>query len=274
MPELPEAEYMVRRLRESAPAARITRVRILRESSAEGALARHARGLITGYSRRAKNVLIHLDTGYTLRIQLGMTGHIYWTPNHRQPPRFTRIAFILETGAALVFEDARVFGSAAALLTTRLPEILAAYGPEPLDPAFHWRHLQTAARGLRQEVKPFLMDQRRLAGLGNIWAAEALFAARIHPARPVPTLAEEDWRALHRAIRATLRRAIANTFKVTARPEEFPEADLLTVAVYGRAGLPCRRCRTPILREVQAARATFYCPACQAVAAPPASPLL
>jgi formamidopyrimidine-DNA glycosylase len=273
MPELPEAEYMVRRLRECAPAARITRVRILRESAAEGALARHARGLITGYGRRAKNVLIHLDTGYTIRIQLGMTGHVYWTPNHRRLPRFTRIAFIVETGAALVFEDARVFGAATAHPTARLPEILADYGPEPLDPTFRWSDLQSAAHGLRQPVKPFLMDQRRVAGLGNIWAAEALFAARIHPARPVSTLDDQDWRALHRSIRATLRRAIANTFKVTSSPDEFPEADLLTASVYGRAGLPCRRCRTPIVREIQAARATYYCPRCQPVAALPATPL-
>jgi formamidopyrimidine-DNA glycosylase len=204
MPELPEAEYMVRRLRECAPAARITRVRILRESAAEGALARHARGLITGYGRRAKNVLIHLDTGYTIRIQLGMTGHVYWTPNHRRLPRFTRIAFIVETGAALVFEDARVFGAATAHPTARLPEILADYGPEPLDPTFRWSDLQSAAHGLRQPVKPFLMDQRRVAGLGNIWAAEALFAARIHPARPVSTLGGEVREWLNRAVSKTV----------------------------------------------------------------------
>lgn len=267
MPELPEAEYMVRRLRECATAATIVKTRVLRESVAappgSATLARRCRGAIAGYERRAKNVLIHLKTGWTLRIQLGMTGHVYCTPDARRLPRFTRIAWTLDTGAALVFEDARAFGRVALHPSSELPAVLAGYGPEPLDPRFRWRDLHAAAQGLRQPVKPFLMDQRRIAGLGNIWAAEALFAAGIHPARTVDRIAEAQWRALHRAIRATLRRAIANTFKVTAAPEEFPEADLLRVSVYGRAGAPCRRCRQPIVRQVQAARATYFCPSCQ-----------
>lgn len=267
MPELPEAEYMVRRLRECAPAAAIVKARILRESVVAppgGAVfARRSRGHIAGYERRAKNVLIHLETGWTLRVQLGMTGHVYCIPDARRLPRFTRVAWTLDSGAALVFEDARAFGCVAPHPTSELPAVLAVYGPEPLDPRFRWRDLHAAARGLRQPVKPFLMDQRRIAGLGNIWAAEALFAAGIHPARPVDTLAEAHWRSLYRAIRSTLRRAIANTFKVTAAPEEFPEADLLRVSVYGRAGAPCRRCRQLIVRQLQAARATYFCPSCQ-----------
>jgi formamidopyrimidine-DNA glycosylase len=263
MPELPEAEYMVRRLREAAPEARIERVRVLRESVVEGALAKRARGGVTGYARRAKNVLIHLDTGWTLRIQLGMTGHVYPWAGSAEWPRFTRVAFVLEGGGALVFEDSRTFGTVSAVRTDDLPAVLAGYGPEPLDVGFRWQDLRAAARGLRQEVKPFLMDQRRVAGLGNIWAAEVLFGARIHPARRVETLGEGEWKALHRAVRATLRRAIANTMKVTAGPEEFPEADLLLTGVYGRAGQACRRCGAVVERVVQAARATFYCPGCQ-----------
>jgi formamidopyrimidine-DNA glycosylase len=267
MPELPEAEYMVRRLREAAPGASIVRTRVLRESVAAppgGALlARRARGRVTGYDRRAKNVLIHLETGWSIRIQLGMTGHVYFVPDARTPPRFARLLLVLECGGALVFEDARTLGSAAIHRTRELSEVLARYGPEPLDPRFRWTQLQAAARGLRQPVKPFLMDQRRIAGLGNIWAAEALFAAGIHPARSVETLDGADWKALHRAIRSTLRRAIANTFKVTRAPEEFPEADLLRVNVYGRENAPCRRCRQPVQRRIQAARATYFCGACQ-----------
>lgn len=264
MPELPEAEYMVRRLREGAPEARIVRVRVLRESVADGALERRGRGRVTGYARRAKNVLIHLDTRWTVRIQLGMTGHVYPVASTKQLPRFTRVVFVLESGGALVFEDARVFGAVGASPTAELPRLLAGYGPEPLDPKFRWQHLREAAEGARGPVKPFLMDQGRVAGLGNIWAAEALFAAGIHPARSVAELADDEWKALHRSIRATLRKAIANTFRVTARAEEFPEADLLTVNVYGRAGQHCRRCGTPVQRIVQAGRSTFWCPVCQA----------
>ena len=267
MPELPEAEYMVRRLREYAPDAVIRTARVLRESVAAppgaSALARRARGRVTGYERRAKNVLIHLDTGWSIRIQLGMSGHVYWVRSAKQPPRFTRVLFLLQGGAAIVFEDARTFGSAAVHRTQDLAEILADYGPEPLDAAFRWTDLRDAARNLRQPVKPFLLDQRRVAGLGNIWAAESLFAAGIHPERGTGTLTEQEWRALHRGIRSTLRRAIANTFKVTKAPEEFPEADLLQANVYGRAGLPCPGCPHPVARAIQAARSTYWCPQCQ-----------
>ncbi len=107
------------------------------------------------------------------------------------------------------------------------------------------------------------MDQRRIAALGDIWAAESLFAARLAPQRGVHTLAAAEWKALHAAIRRTLRRAIENTFRVTARPEEFPEADLLRLSVYGRAGEPCRRCRAPVRRQVEGGRATYFCAACQ-----------
>ncbi|MBE7544485.1 MAG: hypothetical protein M9913_21340 [Bryobacteraceae bacterium] len=263
MPELPEAEYMVRRLREAAPGVRITKVRVLRKTVAEGALAKRALGSVTSYARRAKNVLIHLDTGWTARIRLGMTGHVYPVAQAGEWPRFTRVAFVLEGGGALVFEDARTFGTVSAVRTEQLAEVLAGYGPEPLDAGFRWQGLRAAARGLRLEVKPFLMDQRRVAGLGNIWAAEALFGARIHPARRVDSLGEGEWKALHRSVRATLRQAIENTMKVTAGPEEFPEADLLLTRVYGRAGQACRRCGSVVERVVQAARATFYCPGCQ-----------
>lgn len=263
MPELPEAEYMVRRLQEYAADARIVSAKILRAGFAGPEVARRARGRVTGYARRAKNVLVHLDTGWTVRIQLGMTGHVYWVEDARRLPRHTRLLFRLEDGQGIVFEDARVFGSVEAHRTEALGEVFAAYGPEPLDPAFSWRDLAAAAQGLQIGVKPFLLDQRRVAGLGNIWAAESLFAARLHPARPAGDVTEAEWRRLRTAIRLTLQRAIRNTFRVTSRPEEFPEADLLLLAVYGREGQPCRRCGAPVLRKVQAGRATFYCKVCQ-----------
>ena len=263
MPELPEAEYMVRRLEEYAAGARIVSAKILRPGFAAPEVARRARGPVAGYSRRAKNVLLHLASGWTVRIQLGMTGHVYWVPDARRVPAHTRVLFRLAGGAGIAFEDARMFGSVAVHPTAGLPEVFAEYGPEPLDPRFTWRDLRDAAHGLKTGVKPFLLDQKRVAGLGNIWAAESLFAARIHPARPAGKLTPAEWKILRAAIRRTLTRAIRNAFRVTSRPEEFPEADLLLLSVYGREGEPCRRCRTPILRSVQAGRATFHCPACQ-----------
>lgn len=267
MPELPEAEYMVRRLEECAPHAHIRRVRILRDSLVEpqGApyVRRYARGTVRQYARRAKNVLLHLETGWTVRIQLGMTGHCYWIANPSAPPLHTRVLFLLAQGGALAFEDARTFGSVHVHRQAELGDVFRSYGPEPLDPEFRWTDLRDAAAGLRLPLKLFLMDQRRIAGLGNIWAAESLFAARLAPQRGVDTMAAAEWRALHAAIRRTLRRAIHNAFRVTSRPEEFPEADLLRLSVYGRADEPCRRCRTPVRRQVEGGRATYFCAACQ-----------
>lgn len=268
MPELPEAEYMVRRLREYASGAAIRRTRVLRPGFPAPA---RLKGAITGYSRRAKNVLIHLEGGRVARIQLGMTGHVYWVADAKAPPRFTRVVFELDSGAALVFEDSRVFGSVELHKEADLPAVFRGYGPEPLDPAFRWEELKSSSARSRGPVKPMLLDQSKVAGLGNIWAAESLFRARIHPAHPVHLLADEEWRRLHRAIRDTLARAIENTFKVARRPEEFPDGDLLWLNVYGREGKPCRRCRAAVARFAQAARSTFYCPGCQKLPATPPS---
>ena len=253
---------MVRRLAEFAPAARIERVRILRAGVAPALLTRRAKGLVRGYSRRAKNVLIHLDHDWTIRIQLGMTGHVYWIPDARELPSHTRVAFVLAEGA-IAFQDPRVFGSVEIHPAAALAEVFEGYGPEPLDAAFTWRDLAARAAGRSGPVKPFLLDQSRVAGLGNIWAAEALFRAGILPWRTVNTLSGPDWQRLHRAIRRVLEQAIARTLRVTSGPEEFPEADLLAAAVYGRAGEPCRKCQRPILRRTQAGRSTYFCGDCQ-----------
>ncbi len=263
MPELPEAEYMVQRLREYAAGADIRRIRILRPGFPAPP---RVRGRIAAYGRRAKNVLIHLETGQTLRIQLGMTGHVYWIPRAAAPPRFTRVLFELEDASAIAFEDSRVFGAVELHPTSALEEVFRDYGPEPLDASFTWRDLQSSAARAKGPIKPFLLDQSRIAGLGNIWAAESLFRARLHPAHPVYQISPPAWRRLHAAIRRTLARAIENTFKVTSRPEEFPDADLLWLNVYGREAKPCRSCRTPIARETQAGRSTFFCPRCQPAA--------
>lgn len=261
MPELPEAEYMVRRLRESpGVGARVKRA-VVRD---EG-IARRLRGReIVNYFRRAKNVLVEFSGGWVLRVQLGMTGHIYAWKDARNLPRFTRAHWELEGGGAIVFEDARTFGSWELHPKQNLAVVFSAYGPEPLDPAWRWQDLRAAAERSRGPVKPFLLDQSRVAGLGNIWAAEALWEARIDPFRSVAELQDKEWKRLHGAIRAVLAEAIEGTFAVTSRPEEFPDADLLQCRVYGRENQACRRCRrVNIVRLPQAGRSTFLCPSCQ-----------
>ncbi len=259
---------MVRRLVECATGVRIREATVLRASliapQSPDDLAETVRGRkVVGYARRAKNVLLHLDRGWTLRVQLGMTGHFYWVPDARVLPRFTRVWFGLSNRAALVFEDARTFGNVHLHRTEELAAVFADYGPEPLDEGFTWQQLKGSGARAKGPIKPFLLDQSKVVGLGNIWAAESLYAARIAPGRAIPEMDDAAWKALHRAIRKTLSAAIENTFRVTRSGEEFPEADLLACAVYGRLGEACRRCKGPIERFVQAGRSTFHCPACQ-----------
>ncbi len=270
MPELPEAEYMVRRLRESpGTGVTVARARVLRASlvapQSAALVTRHLKGRrIVDYSRRAKNVLLHFEDGWTARVQLGMTGHVYIWPQGKELPRFSRVALDLEDGRAIVFEDARTFGNFHIHRTDDLPEVLAAYGPEPLDDAWRWEMLRESARRSSGPVKPFLLDQTRVVGLGNIWAAEALWEARISPFRALPSLTDAEWKRLHAAIRKVLSKAIDGAFAVTRSAEEFPEADLLQCRVYGRESQACKRCRSlAVLRQTQAGRSTFYCANCQ-----------
>ncbi len=268
MPELPEAEYMVRRLRETGGGT-IAKVEILRPGMTGGQPARTlaklaARQPIVGFGRRAKSVLIELGNGHTIRIRLGMSGHVYHVRDTGILPRFTRIAFLLEQGGALAFEDARTFGDVTIHANERLPEVFADLGQEPLEAAFTAASLTEALRGTRAPIKPLLLDQRRVVGLGNIWAAEALWQSRIHPATPTRDLTAKQLKALHRAIVDVLTKAVENTFKATQTGADFPEADLLAVAVYQRDGQPCRRCKRPVERVIQAGRSTFFCPKCQA----------
>ncbi len=264
MPELPEAEYMVRRL-QVAPGPGVEVARAV-TPTIPAPLTRQLRGVrIAGYARRAKNVLLHFENGWTLRVQLGMTGHIYAWADRRQLPRFTRAHLELSAGGVIVFEDARKFGSLSLLRSEDLPSAFANYGPEPLDASWTWQQLRDSAAKARGPVKPFLLDQSRVVGLGNIWAAEALWEARLSPFRLLPTLRDSEWKRLHAAIRKVLAQAIAGTFEVTQNAEEFPDADLLTCRVYGRAEQPCRRCRgaAQVQRETQAGRSTFFCARCQ-----------
>jgi formamidopyrimidine-DNA glycosylase len=192
-----------------------------------------------------------------------MTGHVYPTGDARTSPRFTRVSFDLAGGGAIVFEDARTLGGVTVHNAGDLAAALSCYGPEPLEAGFRWQDLRRRADGLSLPVKQFLLDPSRVAGLGNIWAAEALFHAGVHPARSVRMLEAAEWRRLHAAIRRTLSRAIENALKVTTAPEEFPEADLLRLAVYGRKGEPCRKCGCPVQRTLMGGRSTYSCPGCQ-----------
>lgn len=262
VPELPEVETLARSLAPRLRGRRILRVRILAPRIAATAprqLSLRLRGrIIAALSRKGKYLLLSLDDGSVLTLHLGMTGSLRW--NGRCGPH-TRALFWLE-GGRLLFDDPRQFGRIR--LDSAPPAPVAQLGPDALEitPAEFVARL----RQRRGRIKSLLMDQRVLAGVGNIYADEALFRARIHPAARPADLSLRQLRQLHRALSAVLREAIAaggssvsDYVDADGRPGWFQFAH----RVYRRTGLPCPRCRTPIRRMLIAQRGTHYCPRCQ-----------
>jgi formamidopyrimidine-DNA glycosylase len=167
-------------------------------------------------------------------------------------PRFARAELLLRGGRRVVLDDARALSTVDVHPAHTPPRL--ALGPEPDDPALSPVALATSLAGRRVPIKVALLDQRIIAGLGNIYAAEALWRARIDPRAPASALGEPALRRILAGARAVIRRATG---------ARYTDSDASRLDVYGRAGRPCRRCRTAITRIVQAGRSTFFCPSCQ-----------
>ena len=273
MPELPEVET-VRRMLETHLVGRTVRsVRLsglkLREPVPR-ALPRQIRGrTLTGVRRHGKYLLIDLSGSLTIVSHLGMSGR--WLFYVEQPERalphvHARLEF--EDGSELWFQDPRHFGVLRAVPTLRLPadHSLARLGPDPLATPPTGAGLAELAQGARVSAKSFLLDQRRIAGVGNIYASEILFRARVDPRRAAGRLAVPEWGAVAAELTRVLNEAIARmgtTFSMYRTLWNEPGTYAEKLRVYDRADQPCRRCRTPIRRIVQAQRSTYFCPSCQ-----------
>jgi len=275
MPELPEVETVVRSLRPRVVGRTIRAVWSsglplrMRRRVDVAALRAHCRGAtVRAVNRRAKYILIDLErrgqSSGTLLVHLGMTGRLRLEPAKAARARHTHVVWTLSRGSELRFVDPRRFGFVLATADARaLPEIRS-LGPDAylaLEPG----ELASSLANSTAPIKSFLLDQRRIAGLGNIYVCEALFRAGIHP-RTQARRARRKAVPLAAAIRQTLAIGIANCGTslrdfVDANGE--PGTNLDALLVYGRAGEPCRRCRSPIRRIVDAGRSTFFCPRCQ-----------
>ncbi|MBE7217437.1 MAG: bifunctional DNA-formamidopyrimidine glycosylase/DNA-(apurinic or apyrimidinic site) lyase [Caulobacteraceae bacterium] len=287
MPELPEVETVRRGLAPHLDGARIARAEQRRPDLRFPFPARFAQRLtgarIAALRRRAKYLLAPLDTGETLVAHLGMTGRFTVSEpggGATAPGDFIHAAgasdkhdhLVLETeaGVRVTFNDARRFGYMDLLPTDRLEAHawFAGLGPEPLGEAFDGAHLQRAFAGRTQNVKATLLDQRVVAGLGNIYVCEALHRARIDPATAAGHLSAPRLRKLAQAVREVLEEAIAAGGS-TLRDYRTAGGELgyfqHRFRAYGREGEPCPspRCRGVIARQVQAGRSTFHCPVCQ-----------
>lgn len=273
MPELPEVETVRRDLQRVLPGRRIGRVRLsglpLREPIAPALRARLRGRAVRGVDRHGKYLLIRLDGDLTVISHLGMSGRWLFfgePPVRRLPHVHARIGF--EDGAELWFQDPRRFGLLRLAPTSRLDRdpALGRLGPDPIARPPEGAALRALAAGTRVAVKNFLLDQRRLAGLGNIYASEVLHRAGVNPRRRAGALSAAQWHAVAREVGLVLGEAIARagtTFRSYRTPWNQPGAYGERLLVYDRAGQPCQRCRTPIRRIVQGGRSTFYCPACQ-----------
>lgn len=271
MPELPEVETIVRDLARALPGARIRSVDVPRPDLIEGEAAdSFARALagrrIASVARRAKNLVFDVGEGEKLVVNLGMTGRLLLGAASEADPTHLGVRFRLDDGRELRYHDVRRFGRLERMGPARWEAWEGALGAEPLADGFTADLLREMAARSRVEVKTWLMDQRRVVGVGNIYASEALFRAGIDPRRPARTLTSAEVERLRDEVRAVLEEAISfrgTTFldyrDASGERGEFARR----LRVYDRAGHPCRTCGAPIERIVQAGRSTFFCPRCQ-----------
>jgi formamidopyrimidine-DNA glycosylase len=286
MPELPEVETVRRGLTPVLSGAVLRRVEArrpdLRFPLPEGFVQRLTGARLTALDRRGKYLLGRLDRDETLIIHLGMTGRfeIENGPGARSPgqfalaaaadPKHAHVVFHTDGGARVTYFDARRFGFMDLCSSDALevhPRFLG-MGPEPLEEAFTADHLALAFRGRRQGPKTLLLDQRTVAGLGNIYVCEALHRARVSPTRPAEEIGRRKLVDLVRCIRSVLDEALVaggSTLKDFAGADGALGYFQHSFEAYGRQGESCLRrgCRGVIERLVQAGRSTFYCPICQ-----------
>lgn len=282
MPELPEVEVLVQHLEpllcgKTVRAVRVFRSRVLRSESKEAFERGLSGGRFVAVRRRGKYLVFDLSRSGSkppMKVlgHLGMTGRLFLAPRDGPLPKHTAVVFDLGKDR-LIFEDTRYFGR-----WTLDTGVLNHLGPEPLEPDFSTGAFVEALRRSRQPIKVRLLDQTVVAGIGNIYASEALFRAGIAPKLPACRLKLQQIARLRRSIRLVLRDAIRRgstiplNFSGAGKPDGlfyFGRAPGISATyeerlrVYDRANLPCPECGTMIKRIVQAARSTFFCPNCQ-----------
>ena len=269
MPELPEVQAVVHGLVEDGiEGARIRSVTVRRASSVTPQLAEEFSAACKGRTivsaeRRAKNIMLHLSRDRVLRVHLRMTGDLRIGTGEENPP-FVRVEWQLSAGHVLRFVDSRNLGHLQVRSEADMAKTLGHLGIEPLSRAFTAARLADLAHNSRLPAKLFLMDQTKVVGLGNIYAAEVLFRAGVAPTRAMNALEADEIARLHHAIRQVLRGAVQSVYKAYRTPAGYRNhRDDFSRMVYGRAGEPCQACGSSIDRIRQAGRSTYFCSSCQ-----------
>jgi formamidopyrimidine-DNA glycosylase len=273
MPELPEVESVRRQLEPVLVGRRFEHVeiadpRLVRPFEPAEVAAELEGERVHAVDRRGKYLIVRFESGRVLLIHLRMTGSLrHARRGTLQGDRHRRAVVKLDDGSDVTYRDVRRFGTWLLLEPGEAEPYLAAkVGDEPLDAVFTAAQLGRRLSERRAPLKGALLDQRTLAGMGNIYVDEALWRARLHPLRPAGGLDGDELRRLHRGIRAALAHGIARQGS-TLRDYRLPDGSAGGMQdefkVYGRAGEPCPRCRTPIERMRVSGRGTWYCPYCQ-----------
>ena len=295
MPELPEVETVARDLQRRVAGAMITGAaihwdRTIRHPQPPERFAAEIAGAtIQRAGRRAKTVLLHLTDGRVMTVALRMTGALIVVDAGASADPYARVVFALEDGRELRYRDVRKFGRmglwpggglrsigagrgtrskrvAEGARRYRIGELFSGHGPEPLARGFTATRFAERLRGRSGKLKSLLLDQSFVAGVGNIYADEALWRARLHPLRSADSLDERDVRRLHRTVRQVLRDGIAHrgtSFSDYVGADGEPGANAQRLAVYRRTEQPCYRCGRPIRRILVGQRGTHFCPRCQ-----------
>jgi formamidopyrimidine-DNA glycosylase len=263
VPELPEVEHAARAFARAASGARITRATVTHPYVGRRLGRTRLRRLIgrsiSRVDRRGKHQLAVLDDGSTLHVHFRMTGDWVVQRVDVELPRFARFILELDNGRRVVLVDPRALSTVE--LIDAGDSMTTILGPDAIDASFDAAHLQRALASRRIPIKLALLDQRVVAGVGNIYAAEALWLARIDPRAPANAIGARDTRRLVRAIHRVLSRGRDGSGR-------YNSAGSLRLNVYDREAKTCRRCGSTIARIVQGARSTYWCPGCQVNPAP------
>jgi formamidopyrimidine-DNA glycosylase len=273
MPELPEVETIRLELEPHLLGRRFERVeindhRLVRPFEPTAVAAELEGERVSALERRGKYLIVRFESGRALLVHLRMTGSLrHAEPGSLPVDPYRRAVVRLDDGSDVAYRDVRRFGTWLLLEPDELdPYLSTRVGREPLEPGFTTRRLGERLAGRRAPVKAALLDQRTVAGLGNIYVDEALWRARVHPLRPAGTLDQDEVARLTRGIRDALKAGIARqgaSLRDYSTPDGRRGRMQEEFRVYGRAGEPCPRCGTPIEKIRAAGRGTWYCPGCQ-----------
>lgn len=271
MPELPEVETIRRDLEPLVVGRRITGVEVdegtiqlLAGAPIEALRANLVGRTFTAMARRGKYLLLTMDDGRVLVVHLRMTGRLLWRDHDAPTEQYERARLVLDNGHDLRWADLRKFGTWR--IVESADEVIRKLGPEPIDEGYSLKQLRDALRGRTAAVKAVLLDQRRIAGLGNIYVDEALYAARIRPDTPASWISPAAAKRLLETSRTVLERGIENrgaSFKDYVDGQGNQGSQHMHVQVFRRTGKPCYACGTPIERSIVGGRSTHYCPKCQ-----------